>query len=111
MKSFEVKNPVQLLQGSFNHEANKYRQFVPVPLEFKGRNPLDEAAFNVASSLAGEGVLLSDVDGTQRYLLLVEGEHSVRGGGLPPGNWVIGYRYSRDNGIEQSDLYLAAEVV
>ena len=118
-ETLTVKSPVQLLVGSFNGATNKHCCFIPVPLKTKGTEgqQLNDWAFDVASSMSGEGVCLRDdrdannEKGSARFLLLAEeGNIGGRCAALP-GNWIIDYTYDCQHGTESVYLYLAAEVV
>lgn len=110
MKNMQVLPVKQLLAGSFNYETNQHRQFIPVPLLGKCRTP--NWACDYASSQCGEGKLLKADEENEggRYLLLVESGSSAQRVSVPPGDWIIEYAYTRNDGINEVNLFLAAEV-
>ena len=106
MKTLTVKQPKQILRNLSG------QRFIPIPLKIdRTTNGLHDWASNVASELCGEGVELKTegVDGEPGFyremLLLVQDYRDF------PGDYILRYGYTRNDGICKLDIYLAAEVI
>ena len=105
-KKLTVKEPKQILRNLSG------QRFIPIPLRTnRHQNGLHDWAHNTAAELCGEGVQLKteghpDDGNYYREMLVLVQDYKDQ-----PGDWILRYGYTRNDGICKLDIYLAAELV
>jgi hypothetical protein len=86
MKTLTVNQPVQIVRG--------YVPLIPV-------DTVPQWAMNATSDQHGSHTVCGN-----RNIVLVQGPYR----GVPPGDWIVAYSYTDDDGCHDFDLYVAAKI-
>jgi len=83
------------------------RRFVAIPLNVKGRlHELQDVLYEAALQLHGEGLLLQETDGVQKWQVFVlDGFQGL------VGDWIVRYEYTDNDGIGSVNFWVAAEII
>lgn len=98
--TIECKEPAAIVRHG-------QRRFVAIPLARKGcLNELQGALYEAALQLHGEGVVLQEADGVQKWQVFVlDGFQGL------VGDWIVRYEYTDNGGIESVNFWMAAEII